>query len=1369
MSSGLRHALVHPPGASRFGKRTIELALAMLIGTVLTASLVVAAVVPEVTPATCAPGSGDDFTVGPGQDLATIGEVPWEDLGAGDTVRIAYRPEPYREKFLVSAHGTEANPFKVCGIRGPNGERPIIDGQNATTRAQIEYVFPTSDERGVILVTKERNESEGTKPTHVEISGLEIRNAHPTNTFTKPDGVTVASYRNNAAGIFVERAEHVTIRDNVITGNGNGIFVASGDEEARVSRDILVESNHVLANGVAGRTTEHNTYTEAHRVTYQYNRIGGLVPGADGTGIKDRSAGLVVRYNNLENGRLDLVEADEAWPVFRFLPEYRETFVYGNTFFSGLNGTTSAVHYGGDLGVLEQYRKGMLYFYNNVVVHKADQNCPCPPGRFYSQVFQLSSDEETVDVRNNIFYVESRTEGATPTDLRLMRFNGTAIVGPNLASPGMGMFRPTDPNNTTGTIEGFENIQDIPGNEPGFASLENLDFHLVEGSPAIDASGPLHEATAAHPVAHQYVLHQSGEPRGVNGDAPDMGAFESPFSSDPDPDPDPDPGPDTGGGPPRLDFVPALGGPTPGSPCGASVLCVAPTGGTHTSIQAAVDAAQPGDTIQVAAGTYNENVVSDKPLTLLGGFPAGGGFATRDPASNPTVIDGGDSDSTVVFSGNGASTIDGFDITGGAAVVNEFDQSFGGGVRGGYGFGEVGSLTVSNNVIEGNDAPGSSGFGGGVSVRGATMATITGNVIRGNTAGRGAAVDVVGDALVARNLVENNHASGDHGGGLYLTGSDVRVEQNLVRGNSIGEGLGYGWGGGAFFYNPGASSVFERNRYVGNAAPSNGSGFFLDEGASAHLLGELFHDNVCPETGSPGIYVDGGESLGSNAVIENVTVANHGCSGDRRGSGLYVEGGSSAEVLNSIFTGNGGVNEINLCHDVDPEPQPCHNEVQGADSSVRYSLVEGGEGGIVGGNEIGPGILGDDPAFVSAATDDYRLAVGSPAVDAADPASAVGDEPAPNGGRRNAGAYGGTTEATVTGTPTTTTSTSTSTTSTSTTSTSTTSTTTPSTTTSTSTTSTTTPSTTTSTSTTSTTTPSTTTSTTTPSTTSTSTTSTSTTSTTTPSTTTSTTSPSSTTSTTSPSSTTSTTSPSSTTSTTSPSSTTSTTSPSSTTSTTAPSTTSTTGTTSTTFPNPGPITQPSTTTSTTVPSSTSSTVPSTTSTTTPSSSTSTSTPSGSSPTTLAPPPPGSAGPSASLTDADGRPTTSFVAGSVVLITTSGLAPDTVYDIVFAQSPGTVIGNATTDASGTLRTDVRIPLTARNAPGTLSFEPIGSDVAALVVAIEVTAAVPRDSLPRTGWDRSLVLYSLMMLLLGGVAAGTSRRLRAMHRTLGSGRS
>jgi hypothetical protein len=64
----------------------------------------------------------------------------------------------------------------------------------------------------------------------------------------------------------------------------------------------------------------------------------------------------------------------------------------------------------------------------------------------------------------------------------------------------------------------------------------------------------------------------------------------------------------------------------------------------YTTIQAAIDAANPGDLIQVRAGVYNENLTLNKPVSLVAET-----FDPINPANNQTIIDGGGGATTILI------------------------------------------------------------------------------------------------------------------------------------------------------------------------------------------------------------------------------------------------------------------------------------------------------------------------------------------------------------------------------------------------------------------------------------------------------------------------------------------------------------------------------------------------------------------------------------------------------------------------------------------------------------------------------------------------------------------------------------------------
>ncbi len=443
------------------------------------------------------------YEVGPGKPFANIGDVEWESLQAGDTVLIYWRSTPYKEKWVIGRQGTSALPITVRGVVGPNGELPIIDGNGATTRSQLNYWSQT---RGVIKIGGS-NIPADTMPRYIVIENLDIRSARPPYTFTASNNA-VQSYPNNAASIYVEKGENITIRNCIIHDSGNGFFVASSDDT--VSRNILVEGNYIYDNGNNGSLFEHNNYTAAIGIVFQYNRFGPLRSGCPGNNLKDRSAGAIVRYNWIEGGnrQLDLVDGEDS-VIIRNDPAYRSTFVYGNVLIEPAGaGNRQILHYGGDSGNIPDYRKGTLYFYNNTMVSTRTDR---------TTLFRLSTNEETCDARNNIFYITN-----TGNNLSLIDDTGILNLSHNWFKPGwvISFGTPTGTVNNDGTS--------VQGSSPGFVNEATQDFRLATNSAAINTGTSLNSSVLpANNLVRQYVRHQLNESRPTSGMF-DIGAFEFP-------------------------------------------------------------------------------------------------------------------------------------------------------------------------------------------------------------------------------------------------------------------------------------------------------------------------------------------------------------------------------------------------------------------------------------------------------------------------------------------------------------------------------------------------------------------------------------------------------------------------------------------------------------------------------------------------------------------------------------------------------------------------------------------------------------------------------------------------------------------------
>jgi len=370
------------------------------------------------------------------------------------------------------------------------------------------------------------------------------------------------------------------------------------------------------------------------------------------------------------------------------------------------------------------------------------------------------------------------------------------------------------------------------------------------------------------------------------------------------------------------------------TPAPASVLWVdddnvaGPWEGTpaapFVAIQQAIEAALDGDVVRVLPGTYGESI------DFLG-------KAIRvESADGPdvTTIDAGRLGSVVRFvSGEPREAVlAGFTITGGATAN-----------------------------------------GGGVHVNGASP-TITGNVIRDNvvTGSGGGIFGFQADPRIADNVVEDNVGPWS-GGGINLTLCTGVIAGNVVRGNVAGKR-----GGGVRVRD--GSVVVVGNVVTGNEAPYGGGVTCT----TTFVTGNLIAGNLATSFGGGIYWANGQPTLAGNIVTANVAQLG--------GGGLCSGYDALATVVNTIVWDNEAPEGDELWVGTAQDPSTLE---------VRFSLVDGGQPAALvqpgctltwgAGNLtaaplfVDPDGPDDDPATLD--DNDYRLAAGSPAVDAGETAA----------------------------------------------------------------------------------------------------------------------------------------------------------------------------------------------------------------------------------------------------------------------------------------------------------------------------------------------------------------------------------------------
>ena len=235
--------------------------------------------------------------------------------------------------------------------------------------------------------------------------------------------------------------------------------------------------------------------------------------------------------------------------------------------------------------------------------------------------------------------------------------------------------------------------------------------------------------------------------------------------------------------------------------------------GGYGTIQAAIVAAQPGDTVRVAPGTYYESIYLKDSVTVQG---AGAGFTTIIGNGPPLY---GDATAAVWAIGVHSAKIDGFTIIDSYAGIWTQDSDTvitNNAISGGEGAiaNWNGSPTIDRNYIGGGDNN-SDGIASSRTTNAVTSPTITNNMITG--VGWNAIYIHGCSGVIANNVIVNNGNSGIRVeyGSVVITnntiadngfcgidqdrgdaGSSVTITNNIITGNEYGvhhEVLGPDW------------------------------------------------------------------------------------------------------------------------------------------------------------------------------------------------------------------------------------------------------------------------------------------------------------------------------------------------------------------------------------------------------------------------------------------------------------------------------------------------------------------------------------------------------------------------------------------------